>query len=84
MAPILSVGDLVESVPGHALACGSGIYPHAVVVCLNPFALVSVAGDMLWTATQTPQTVRRVGIAPYTKAAFARWDQDGTNYKTTN
>lgn len=72
----LSVGDLVESAPGHALACGSGIYPHAVVVSLEPFALVSVEGDMLWTATQRPNTVRRLGPAPDTKAAFARWEKE--------
>lgn len=72
----LKVGDLVEAVEPHALVCGSGRYQHAVVVSLLPFALVSVAGDMLWTATQTPKTVRRVGVAPDPQAAFARWTSE--------
>jgi hypothetical protein len=72
----LNVGDLVEARAGHALACGSGVYPYAVVVSLEPFALVSLAGDMLWTATQNRGTVRRIGPARNPAAAFARWARE--------
>lgn len=75
----LTVGDLVEAIPPHALACGSGLYPHAVVVSLAPFALVSIEGDMLWTATHKPSTVRSIGPATNTAAAFARWQRERDN-----
>jgi uncharacterized protein (TIGR02996 family) len=79
----LKRGDRVEPAgPGNALACGSGLYSQAVVVSLNPFALVSEAGDMLWTATQSPQTVRRAGANPAAPlAAYRRWDVAKKDYQ---
>lgn len=52
----MKIGDVV--IPDsftHTLHCGSGRYTHAIVVSLEPFALVSEWGDMLWTATVEPQ-----------------------------
>lgn len=54
----LAVGDVVEAVPPHGLACGSGVYPHAVVVSIDPFALVSEEGDM---SGRRPTARRRCG-----------------------
>ena len=33
---------------GDRLHCGTGRYSHAIVVCVDPFILVSGEGDMLW------------------------------------
>lgn len=30
------------------LHCGSGVYTHAICVSVEPFAMVSESGDMLW------------------------------------
>ena len=61
----MKIGDVV--VPAHnaaelaghrytfVLHCGSGMYSHAIVASLEPFALVSESGDMLWTATVKPE-----------------------------
>ncbi len=76
----LQRGDEVVAVPPFALACGSGIYRSAIVVSTNPFALASEEGDMLWVATVTPEKVRKIGVATYTKPAFKRWRQDSKNY----
>ena len=73
----LRIGDVVEAIPPNALACGSGLYPHAVVVSVKPFILISESGDMLWRATQTPADVRRVTGRPVRRtAAFARLDRE--------
>jgi hypothetical protein len=78
----LRVGDIVESSdPANPLRCGSGIYRHAVVTSLDPFALVSEEGDMLWTATRTPldvRQVRRTGVN--VAAAVARWEREKKQY----
>lgn len=57
------VGDLIEAIPPYSLACGSGIYPRAVLVSIDPFMAVSEAGDMLWQATISPEKVKRIGKA---------------------
>ena len=31
------------------LHCGSGMYPCAICVSVEPFVLVSESGDMMWT-----------------------------------
>ena len=49
----LYVGDLVapnDSI--HTLASGCGRYDRAVVVCTNPFILVSEEGDMRWNTVK--------------------------------
>lgn len=60
----MKVGDVVVPRQGgcsryepggtFVLHCGSGMYTHAIVASLKPFALVSEHGDMLWTATVEP------------------------------
>ncbi len=57
------VGDLVEAIFPYRLACGSGIYPRAVLVSIDPFVAVSEQGDMLWNTTIKPEKVRRIGKA---------------------
>jgi len=54
------VGDLIEAILPYRLACGSGIYPRAVLVSVDPFVAVSEAGDMLWRATISPKKVKRI------------------------
>lgn len=77
----LKPGDLVEAVRlGHPLCCGSGRYQFAVVVSTAPFALVSESGDMLWTCTHSPETVRKVGVCADPEKAFARWEREKKNY----
>lgn len=72
----LRIGDVVECVRGDHLFCGSGTYPHAVVVSVKPFVLVSEEGDMMWRTTQTPRTVRRVAKRIKRAASFARWERE--------
>ncbi len=57
------IGDLVEAIPPWALACGSGRYPRAVLVSVEPFVAVSEQGDMMWNTTIKPEKVRRIGKA---------------------
>lgn len=47
----ICVGDLVEPIPPKQLVCGSGWYPYAVCVKVDPFILISINGDMLWSHT---------------------------------
>lgn len=61
----LQIGDLVDYVDpkNGPLHCGSGAYPHAVVVSLYPFRLISEEGDMLWSATVVKEEFKKVGDA---------------------
>jgi hypothetical protein len=70
------VGDLVEAILPYRLACGSGIYPRAVLVSVEPFVAVSEAGDMPWRATIAPHKVRRIGKAlpEVMSVAMRRWE----------
>lgn len=63
LAETFEVGDLIEAVSPYRLACGSGIYPRAVLVSIDPFIAVSEAGDMLWRSTISPTKVKRIGKA---------------------
>ena len=56
----MKIGDEVAAKQGQ-LACGTGIYDSAVVGSLDPFALVSKSGDMVWTKTFTPDDVKVIG-----------------------
>lgn len=74
----MEVGDLVESVPPHLLACGQMKgYRVAVVVSVHPFVLVSVGGSMLWGQVHQDE-VRSLGPAWNhdidTQRAFARFE----------
>lgn len=54
----MNVGDVVVAVGSFRLACGSGIYSHAIVVQVEPLVLVSEHGDMLWSATVSHYNVQ--------------------------
>lgn len=46
----LERGDLViPKDPHDVLHCGSGVYPYAFVVSVDPFVLISESGDMVWS-----------------------------------
>lgn len=47
----MKVGDIVTPCSKTVLACGSGSYPCAIVVSVEPFILVSEEADMLWSKT---------------------------------
>jgi predicted lipase len=55
----MKVGDVVVPARGQGtmFACGCGTYQCAIVANVDPFALVSVEGDMLWTKTIRPHDV---------------------------
>jgi hypothetical protein len=65
----LRKGDVVVPERGYVLACGSGIYPHAFVVSLNPFVLVSEDADMRWSKMERKAVVavRRATPSEMTK-----------------
>ena len=71
----MEVLDIVEAILPFKLHCGTGIYPHAIVVNVKPLVCVSVQGDMLWTCTVTPDNVKVVGRADegYAKLAMHRY-----------
>lgn len=54
----MQVGDVCIPVGNYQLACGSGLYTHAICVSVTPLVLVSEQGDMLWRATVTHENVR--------------------------
>jgi hypothetical protein len=74
----MRIGDVVVAASERdPLHCGSGCYTHAIVVSLEPFALVSEEGDMLWTRRE-PYSVRALCQAhpDATRAAFERWQNE--------
>ncbi|WP_372544895.1 hypothetical protein [Acinetobacter pittii] len=62
------VGDKVEPIdPMYTLASGCERYPHAYVVSVNPFRLMSERGDMYWSATVKPENFKLIasnGVLP--------------------
>jgi hypothetical protein len=48
------VGDIVGRKDGRCLRSGCSAYATAVVISLEPFAIVSETGDMLWQSTAVP------------------------------
>ena len=70
----MRIGDIV--IPANwdtVLACGSGIYTHAIVASVEPFILVSEQGDMLWEREHwTDFTVLCQAHPDITKVAVAR------------
>ena len=59
------VGDIVKptEASGFTLASGCGWYSHAIVLSVEPFALVSEESDMLWTATVKLESFEKIGEA---------------------
>lgn len=56
--------DIVEPVSyDYQLASGGGRYDCAIVMCMEPFTLVSMEGDMLWSCTVKAENFKVIGIA---------------------
>ena len=53
----MKVGDVVIPAGNTVLVSGGGRYDCAIVANVEPFVLVSVEGDMLWTCTIAPENV---------------------------
>lgn len=51
----MKVGDVVIPIGGNILRSGCSQYPCAIVADIEPFTLVSVEGDMLWSASVRPE-----------------------------
>lgn len=62
-ATTLNVRDLVKPVSPCRLRSGAWEYERAIVASLNPFTLVSVDGDMVWSCTIKASEVRKCGLA---------------------
>lgn len=48
------IGDIVSRKDGRCLRSGCSDYATAVIISLEPFAIVSETGDMLWQSTVVP------------------------------
>jgi hypothetical protein len=61
----MKVGDVVKpkDPAGNPLRSGGSWYPVAVVVRMDPFALVSEESDMLWCAMVKPEHYEVCGTA---------------------
>lgn len=56
---IFKVGNKVEPINyEHTLASGCERYPHAYVVNVSPFQLISERGDMFWSVSAKPEGFR--------------------------
>ena len=76
----MKIGDVVVSkhgpYSGH-LCCG---YTHAIVVSLEPFAMVSEEGDMLWTQVSPDEVVALCQSSKEVQdVVLARWNRDILN-----
>ncbi len=60
----LMVGDLVWRKDNHQFRSGCSAYATAIVISLDPFALASEDGDMLWASTVKPDEVEAISRAP--------------------
>lgn len=57
--PAFRVGNKVEPINyEHTLASGCERYPHAYVVNVSPFQLISECGDMFWSVSAKPEGFR--------------------------
>lgn len=72
------LADVVARIDGQSLASGGSFYRQAVVVSLEPFVLVSCAGDMLWRETIDYHDFASIGRATTGEclAAFKRWERE--------
>ena len=79
----MKTGDVVIPWGGcrFILASGSARYTHAIVVSVEPFALVSEGGDMVWSATVKPEFFTPLCQAhpDIVAVAVARWNRDKPN-----
>jgi hypothetical protein len=66
-------GDLVATTDSrYPLHCGSGIYPHAVVMQVEPLILVSESSDMKWSCLDDEQIARLAVIGKADKETIDR------------
>lgn len=74
MPDALVVGDLVWRKDGRYLRSGAAMYEMAVVISVEPFALASTDGDMLWQSTVKPDEFEALCKAPkpWSDAAMRR------------
>jgi len=73
------VGSIVKPIDQrNVLHCGSGTYPYAICVSLNPFILISEEGDMRWSATVKAENYEEIGVASKAqmKVCFDRLKHD--------
>ena len=61
----MEIGDVVIPNGNYPLASGCGRYNCAIVANMEPFALVSVEGDMLWA-----NTVKEHDFTPLCQASY--------------
>ncbi len=59
----MKIGDLVRNSKEVKLYCGSGFYPYAVVMSLEPFILVSEKTDMRWDHVSKSEMNEIIGRA---------------------
>lgn len=59
----LWIGAIVRPKNGMPPHSGCSVYGAAVVVSLEPFIILSQEGDMMWSATITPDELVVVGSA---------------------
>lgn len=77
----LQVGDVVRTRDSlNPLHGGSGIYQVAVVVSINPFVLISIEGDMMWSITRTPHDVIATGDKVDHGPAIKRWNNEKVSF----
>jgi predicted RNA methylase len=76
----MDIGDVVipRDRQTTELACGCGRYNCAIVASIDPFVLVSVEGDMRWSATVLQEEFETLCQArvDITTRAVARWEYD--------
>ena len=76
----MKVGDVVIVKNPHLtqLACGSGMYTHAIVANLKPFILISEEGDMLWSKVNPDELIPLCQVHPdILKVVMNRLDRSG-------
>lgn len=70
---MIEVGNVVKHNRKFGLRCGSGVYPTAVVVSLEPFVLVSARTDMRWENVKIEEVeLVHTGIEAQTKKCMRR------------
>lgn len=57
----MQIGDIISRKDGNNLRSGCFMYASAVVISLDPFAITSEDGDMLWWTTIKKEDFKVVG-----------------------
>jgi len=71
----VKVRDIVKaSDRGYPLRCGSGEYPSAVVISVEPLVMLSREASMKWSCYEGPlETVGKVSPLTLCMMKFKRW-----------